>query len=101
MLNPPGKVILASDEGLDTVFERLVASELNSLKAVSRPTFVASFFDQISRGKEISLVHYSTIEDPGETIATYDCSALPADVISTDIPRILRAVEVFETSPKS
>lgn len=96
LLHPPGKIMLASDKSLEEVFKRLVASELSNLKAVSSPTLVAPFFDQIMRGRELTLVYYSTIADPGNSVATYDCSALPTDVISTDVPRIMRAAEVFE-----
>lgn len=97
-LHPPGKIILASDESLNATFKRLVASELGKLGSVSEPTFVAPFYDQIARGREISLVHYSEIEDPGDRLATYECSALPMDVIPTDVPRIESAVEAFERS---
>lgn len=96
LLHAPGKIMLASDESLEAVFKRLVLSELGNLKTISSPTFVASFFDQIMRGREISLVHYSEIDDPGDSVATYDCSSLPTDVISTEVPRIICAVEAFE-----
>lgn len=96
LLHPPGKIMLASDESLKAVFKRLVSSELGILKQVSSPIFVAPFFEQIKRGREISLVHYSTITDPGDEVATFNCSALPVDVISTDVPRIMAAVEAFE-----
>lgn len=96
LLHPPGKIMLASDENLEAVFKRLVSSELGILKSVSSPIFVAPFFEQIMRGQEISLVHYSTVADPGDKVATFDCSALPVDVISTDVPRIKAAVEAFE-----
>ncbi len=100
LLHPPGKVILSSDDSLDAVFERLVLSELNNLMWVEPPIFVAPFFDQISRGRELSLIYFCEIDDPGDEYETFDCSSLPVDVIANDIPRIQCAVEAFETYPR-
>ncbi|NIZ61746.1 hypothetical protein DL239_12270 [Sedimentitalea sp. CY04] len=98
LLHPPGKIMLATDENLDTIFKRLIETELTDLKTYSSPVFVAPFFEQILRGREISLVYYSEIADPGDVMASYDCWDLPADVIATDIPRIESAARAFEQS---
>lgn len=96
MLHPPGKILLATDTDLDAVFDRLVSTELNGLTFRSQPVFVAHFFDQITRGQEISMVHYLELDDPCEDVLSYDPFALPDDVIKTDIPRIAAAVSAFE-----
>lgn len=96
MLHPPGKILLASDEDLEAVFARLAATELHDLDIRSGPVFVKHFFDQITRGHEISMVHYLEISDPANNVPSYDPSALPVDVIQTDVPRIVAAVEAFK-----
>jgi len=95
LLHPPGKIILTTDTSLDDVFRRLIASELSHVPGVSGPEFVAPFFDMIFRGREISLVHYVTIPDPGDSLETFDCADLPRDIIQTDIPRILAAAALY------
>lgn len=96
LLHPPGKIMLATDENLDAIFKRLLETELSDLRAYAPPVFVAPFFEQILRGREISLVYYSEIADPGDAMASYECWDLPADVIATDIPRIESAAKAFE-----
>lgn len=96
LLHPPGKIILASDLSLNAVFKRLIASELSHITDISEPVFVDTFFDMICRGREVSLVHYVSICDPGEMLETVDCTNLPSDVISTDVLRIARAAAAFE-----
>jgi len=101
LLHPPGKIMLASDKSLHAIFKRLIASELTEIEGISAPRFVKPVYDQIARGREISLVHFSTIRDPGDGVATFDCATLPDDIILTDIPRIQCAVQAFEQNPKS
>ena len=90
--------MLATDANLDTIFKRLFEIELPDLRTYSTPVFVAPFFEKILRGREISLVYYAEIADPGDAMASYDCWDLPADVIATDIPRIESAAKAFERS---
>ncbi len=101
LLHPPGKIMLASDKSLDAIFKRLITSELTEIEGISTPRFVESFYDQIARGREISMVHFSTIRDPGDGVASFDCAALPDDIILTDIQRIQCAVQAFEQDYKS
>ncbi|MDA8746666.1 hypothetical protein N9M66_00465 [Litoreibacter sp.] len=96
MLHPPGKILLATDKDLEAVFARLVSTELRGLHIGSAPVFVTHFFDEITRGHEISMVHYLEVDDPNEKVQSYDPFALPKDVIQTDIPRIIAAVEAFD-----
>lgn len=96
LLHPAGKIMLATDKSLTTIFERLMKSELPDIIPVSPPVFVAPFFETITRGKEIALVHFLEIVDPKEGAETYDTANLPSDVISTDLPRIESAVTAFE-----
>ena len=100
MLHPPGKVLLATDKDLEAVFARLVSTELRDFDIGSAPVFVGHFFEQITRGHEISMVHYLEMDDPTEGVLSFDPFALPEDVIQTDIPRIVAAVEAFEQAPK-
>lgn len=100
MLHPPGKILLATDKDLEAVFARLAATELRDFDIRSAPIFVMHFFDQITRGHEISMVHYLEVEDPTEDVLSYDPFALPDDVIQNDIPRVIAAVEAFDQAPK-
>ncbi len=96
LLHPPGTVLLATDESLDAVFARLFAAELSGLVWVTSPVLVMPVFDQIARGRELSLVHYAEVSDPGSTWQSYDAHALPDDVIPTDVPRIAHACAAYE-----
>ena len=96
LLHPAGKIMLATDESLTAIFERLIKSELPDISPVSPPVFVAQFFETITRGKEIALVHFLEIIDPKSGAETFDAANLPSDVISTDLHRIERAVTAFE-----
>jgi hypothetical protein len=95
LLHPPGKVILATDTSFDAVFQRLMTSELPQVDTLSPPVLAAPFLDQITRGREISLVHWLHISDPGDAARTFDPAALPEDVIATDLPRIACAVQSY------
>ena len=96
LLHPAGKIMLATDKSLTTIFERLMKSELPEVTPVSAPVFVEQFFETITRGKEIAMVHFLEIVDPKSGAETYDTANLPSDVISTDLPRIERAVTAYE-----
>ncbi|MEP4768003.1 MAG: hypothetical protein ABJY83_08860 [Roseibium sp.] len=96
MLHAPGKILLATDKGLDAVFARLVKTELCGFDIRSAPIFVKHFFDLITRGQEISIVHYLEVADPMEKMLSYDPFALPEDVIQSDVPRIIAAAKAFD-----
>ena len=96
MLHPPGKIILSTDRDLDAVCARLLQTELPELRPTAKPKFVAPVFEQIHRGKEISLIHFLAISDPAEAMSSFDALNLPDDVIATDIPRIQLAYQADE-----
>ncbi len=93
MLNIPGTVIRASDESMSAVFKRLVALEISDAIIRQGPVFVGNVFDQIVRGKEISLIHWVELEDSTELERLFDVEALPADVVPTDRARIAMAAD--------
>jgi len=96
LLHPPGTVLLATDESLDAAFARLLATELSGLACASRPVFATPVFDQIARGRELSLVHYVEVRDSDAAWPSYNGHALPGDVIATDVARIHNACAAFE-----
>lgn len=95
MLNIPGTVVRASDENMAAVFKRLVALEMSDAVIRQGPVFVGNVFDQIVRGKEISLIHWVELEDSPELESLFDVEVLPADVVPTDRARIDMAVDHF------
>lgn len=96
MLHPPGKILLATDDDLNAVLTRLISTEMPEIVALSKPVFVAHFFEQITRGREVSLVHYLEVDDPEENMSSFDPFELPDDVIQTDVARIIAAVEAYD-----
>jgi hypothetical protein len=95
LLHPPGKIMLATDTGTAAVYRRLMNSELPNISPLSAPVFVEAFFTLILRGRELAMVHFLEIADPGPDGESFDAGALPVDVIDTDLPRVIRAVEAF------
>lgn len=94
MLHPAGTVIRVTDHNLDTIFHRLVEKELSKMEIKVGPVFVGVIFDEIKRGKEISLIHWIEVES-NEDVDFYNASSLPKDIIPTDIPRIELAVKHY------
>ncbi|MDJ0821615.1 MAG: hypothetical protein QNJ09_07380 [Paracoccaceae bacterium] len=97
LLHPPGTVLLSTDESLAAAVARLFAAELPGLTRTTPPVLVTPVFDQIARGRELSLVHYAEVCDPGDAWPSYDACALPGDVIPTDVPRIELARIAYES----
>lgn len=97
MLNIPGTVIRASDENMSAVFDRLVATELSDVVIRQGPIFVGNVYDQIVRGKEVSLIHWIELEDTDNLKLLFDVDKLPVDVVSTDRERIVMATEHFRS----
>jgi len=95
MLHPVGTVIRATDKSLNETYERLVQTELSELRVRDAPVFVDVVYEQIKRGRELSLVYWIALEGGGDRDGFYDSGALPADVIPTDITRIEKAVHHF------
>ena len=95
LLHPPGTVLRATDESLSAAYERLAQTELRGMRLIGSPVFVDIFYEQIKRGREISLVHWIALEFEDDREGFYDCAALPADIVPTDITRIEKAVHHF------
>lgn len=95
LLHPPGTVIRATDESLSEAYGRLAQTELSGLRPIGSPVFVDVFYEQIKRGREISLVHWIALECKGDRESFYDSAILPADIVPTDITRIEKAVRHF------
>ena len=95
LLHTPGTVILATDESLNETYRRLARTELHGLQLRGDPIFVDVFYEQIKRGREISLVHWVALEGRGDSDGLYDSAALPTDIVPTEITRIEQAVRHF------
>lgn len=96
MLNTPGTVIRASDENLPAVYDRLVAKEMVGLTVKRGPIFVGNVYDQIVRGREVSLIHWVELDVSLVSKELYDVHGLPDYVVPTDRPRIQMAAAHFE-----
>lgn len=95
MLNAPGTVIRASDESLSSVFSRLALTELPEIAIKGEPVFVDRVYDQIVRGREVSLIHWIEMKDTTSVSELFDVDALPDDVVPTDRARIVMAAEGY------
>jgi len=91
MLHPAGKIILATDKNLNETYERLLQSEFKGIKIKKGPVFVDTVFEDISRGKELTLLHYIEFKSGFDESNLYNPQNLPEDVILTDIHRIEKA----------
>ncbi|WP_157961432.1 hypothetical protein [Microvirga flavescens] len=96
MLNVAGTVILASDENLKATYDRLVSKELNGIPILSEPVFVGNVYDQIARGRELSLVHWVELGPNVPMDSLRNVADLPDDLVVSDRPRILMAASHFE-----
>ncbi len=92
----PGKIILATDKTLDDVYKRLLKSEIPDVKITVGPVFCGHIFEEIIRGKEISLINYAVLEEIPRTGQLYDVNNLPPNIIKTEIHRVQMAVEKYK-----
>ena len=95
-LHTAGTVIRASDRDLSCVYRRLVRSELSDVDVIEGPVFVGVVFDEILRGKEVSLIHWIEVESASDN-GFYDMEDLPDTIVDTDRPRIMQAFEHYRT----
>ena len=96
MLCPIGKIILASDVPLEDTFHRLWSGEISNITIKKGPVFVNSIFDKITRGKEISLIHWVLLNDKPTVGELYDIQSLPINEIpATDVTRLRLAINHF------
>jgi hypothetical protein len=99
MLNIPGTVIRATDDTLDSTYKRLVATELSDVPITAGPVFVGNVYDQIARGREISMIHWVEIGDErGSGQHAFNAQALPMNLVSTDRHRIEMAAAHFRST---
>ncbi len=97
MLCPIGKIILASDNSLEDTFKRLWTGEIANSNIKSGPFYVNTVFDQINRGKEISLIHWVLLNEKPSVGELFDIGKLPVQEIpKTDFSRIIMAIEHFK-----
>jgi len=101
MLHSVGKVILSSDETLNETYSRLLHSELGEVTIKRGPVFVNVVFENIVRGKEVSLIHWVELEETLDANCLYDASDLPKETIPTDIKRIEMAVNHFVSDSRT
>jgi hypothetical protein len=95
LLHPPGTVIRPTDRTLADCYHRLLRSELNEVSVKRGPVFVDLVFEQIKRGREISLLHCVELENARNMDSLCDVDNLPADVMPTDVSRIAMVVNRF------
>ena len=97
MLHPVGKIILASDITLNDTFKRLWEKELCGAKISKGPVFVDIVYDEIPRGKEISLIHWALLDEKPHTGDLYNADKLPhGEIPKTDLNRISLALEHYK-----
>jgi len=95
LLHPPGTVIRPTDATLAACYQRLLRSELSEVSVKRGPVFVDLVFEEIKRGREISLLHWVELEDVRTMDNLYDVRNLPASTIPTDVSRIRMAADHF------
>ncbi len=96
LYHPPGTILRASDETIKDAVLRILAKELLNPTIAANPVFVGYVFDEIVRGKEVSLIHRIEIAENPEVGDLFAIDNLPKDIIENDIPRIRMAAEVLQ-----
>lgn len=94
----PGKILISTDQNLNNVYSRLIKSEIPSAKVKEGPIFCGHVFEQIPRGREISLINYILLFEPPSEGNLYDVENLPDNIIETEIKRVKMAVEHYKKS---
>ena len=96
MYDVPGTIIRADDADLSAVYGRLKKSEMPNLVIKAGPVLVGPVFDQIDRGREVSLIHWVEIDDDPSVSQLFDIGALPENLVKTDRARIAMAADAFQ-----
>jgi hypothetical protein len=96
MYNPPGTIIRANDASITVAFQRLYETELQNPQIKHPPVFVHYVFDQIGRGREVSLIHWVELSEKPSVGDMFRVDSLPQDTIASDVPRITMAVKHFK-----
>jgi len=92
----PGKIMLATDESLDDVYARLLKSELPNVKIKNGPIFCGHIFEEIIRGREVSLINYIEIAEVPTGYKMFDVNNLPNNIVKTEIHRVEMAVKKYK-----
>jgi len=91
----PGKIILANDKTLDDVYKRLLKSEMPDAKIKLGPVFCGHIFEEIIRGREISLINYAILSEPPTSGKLFDVNQLPDNIVKTEIHRVEMGVRKY------
>lgn len=97
LYHPAGTVLRPTDVTIETAFNRILVSELKNPKVRNSPVFVDYVFDEIERGREVSLIHWIELLEKPEVGELFSIDCLPENIIQNDIPRIKLAVDHFLT----
>ena len=97
LLHVPGTVVLQTDKSIDDVYSRLCEKEVSELNIQGGPVFCGYVFDQIPRGKEVSLIHYVLLRSKPSFGALHKVNSLPENVIPTEVKRIHMAAQKYNT----
>lgn len=95
MLHPPGVVLLPTDLTINDALQRLMMTELHDVGFVGEPIFIDYFFDDIVRGKELTLVFAVQIALRPSDEFMFRIDGLPENLLPTDLLRIERVAEVL------
>jgi hypothetical protein len=97
MLHTPGTVVRPTDEegSYASAFGRILGDELASVELAGEPQHVDSILHKVKRGMEDAKVFF--VEVTGEPImgTFHDITALPENVVDTQIDMIHRAATKF------
>lgn len=91
----PGKIMVASDNSIEAIYNRLIESEIPSAKIKQGPIACGYVFEKIPRGKEVSLINYALLKEAPTEGKLYEVDNLPDNIIETEIKRVRMAVEHY------
>ncbi len=96
LLHIPGKIIIPTDTTIKDTYLRLLKTEVPELKIKNNPIFCGYVFDEIPRGKEISLINFVVLKEKPKSGFLYSADKLPKNTISTEVKRIKMAVKHYK-----
>ena len=95
LLHLPGTVIIATDKTIEDTYSRLIKNEISDSKIKIGPIYAGYVFDTIPRGREVSIINYVLLEEAPRNGKLYDVDNLPKNIITTEIKRVVMAVEHY------
>lgn len=100
MFHTPGTVVRPTDEegSYASAFERILAGELASVELGGEPQYVNSVLHKVKRGMEDAKVFFVEVNGEPTTGTFHDVTALPENVVDTQIDFIQMAAEKFAGS---